>query len=83
MRKQGERIEIPENPQLINLSTLHLPLSATFGLFNGNKTFLVDPSLKEERVCEGFVIISANKFNELCYIHTFSAVKVDREIVDE
>ena len=62
---------------------MHLPLSVTFGLFNENKSFIVDPSLKEERVCEGFIIISANKFNELCYIHTYSSVKVDKEIVDE
>jgi exosome complex RNA-binding protein Rrp42 (RNase PH superfamily) len=76
-------MEIPENPQLINLSILHLPLSVTFGLFDINKKYLVDPSLLEEKICEGFIIISANKFNELCYIHTYSAVKVDREIVDE
>ena len=83
LRKKGDKIDIPKNPQLINLSTLHIPLSTTFGLFNENTNFLVDPNLKEEKVCEGFIIISANKFNELCYIHTYAAVKVDKEIVDE
>ena len=68
---------------MINLSTLHLPLSVTFGLFNENQNYLIDPSFKEERICEGFVIISANKFNELCYIHTYSSVKVDKVVFDE
>lgn len=83
LRKKDEKIEIPKNPQLINLSTLHVPLSTTFGLFNNNSSFLVDPNLKEEKVCEGFIIISANKYNELCYIHTYSSIKVEKEIVDE
>ena len=83
LKKSGTKIEIPSNPQFINLSTLHVPLSVTFGLFDNDTKFLVDPSLKEEKCLEGFLIVSANKFGEICYLHTYGSVKIEREDVTE
>jgi exosome complex RNA-binding protein Rrp42 (RNase PH superfamily) len=79
MRKTGNKVKIEK--QQINLSTLHVPLSVTFALFN--KKFILDPSIKEERLADGIVIVSANKFNEICYLHTYGAVKVDNETISE
>jgi exosome complex RNA-binding protein Rrp42 (RNase PH superfamily) len=84
LRKIGNKIPISENHQLINLSTLHVPLSVTFGLFNTpNAKFIVDPNLKEEKCVDGIVIISANKFAEICYLHTYGGIKVDRGTINE
>jgi exosome complex component RRP45 len=83
LRKTGNTIDLSNASQYINLSTLHVPLSVTFGLFDNNQKFIVDPSLKEEKLIDGIVIISANKFGEICYLHTYGSVKVDRQLIQE
>jgi exosome complex component RRP45 len=84
LKKNGNKIPLPNanKPiQEINLSTLHVPLSVTFGLFDKNSKFLVDPSLKEEKCIDGIVIICANKFNEISYLHTYNSIQIDSEIM--
>ena len=83
LRKTGNKIILTENHPSIALSTLHVPLSVTFGLFDNNTNFLVDPNMKEEKCVDGIIIISANKFAEICYLHTYGAVKVDKNTVNE
>jgi exosome complex component RRP45 len=83
LRKTGHRIMVTENHQTIALSTLHIPLSVTFGLFDNNTKFLVDPNINEEKCVDGIIIISANKFAEICYLHTYGAIKVDKGTVNE
>jgi exosome complex RNA-binding protein Rrp42 (RNase PH superfamily) len=53
----------------------------TFALF-GDK-YIIDPDSKEERIADGIVIISANKFNEICYLHTYGSVRVDNTMISE
>ena len=83
LRKSGNKIEIPADPQLIHLSTLHVPLSVTIGLFDDNSRYIVDPNLKEEKCMDGFVIVSANKFGEICYMHTYGEVKIESDAIRE
>lgn len=83
LRKQGDKLPIPDNIEYINLCTLHVPLSVTFGLYDDNTKFLVDPSIKEEKTIEGILIVSANKFNEICYIHTYGEIKISKDTVSE
>jgi len=83
LRKSSGAVKIPENPEMIHLSTLHVPLSVTFGLFDNNRKYIVDPSLKEEKCTDGVVIVSANKFGEICYLHTYGSVKLDQATVSE
>ncbi len=83
LRKSGMKIDVSKATQFINLSTLHIPLSVTFGLYDNNTKYIVDPSLKEEKCIDGIVIISANKFLEICYLHTYGSVKVDRASISE
>ena len=42
IRKKGSIVEFGQN---INLTTIHVPLSVTFGLFDNNSKFLVDPDV--------------------------------------
>lgn len=83
LRKAGEKVLIPK--QMINLSTLHIPVSVTLGLYtDGNQIkFLIDPTLKEEKCLDGIIIVSANKFNEICYMHSYYSVQIERETLDE
>jgi hypothetical protein len=67
---------------MINLSTLHVPLSITFALYDEDK-YLLDPSLLEEKCSSGILIVTANKFNEICYLHTYGSVQVDTGKVTE
>ena len=60
LRKSGTRINLTK--QCINLSLLHTPLSVTFAIFDNNTKYVFDPTLKEERITDGLLIISANKF---------------------
>ncbi len=93
LKKQGNAINIPEQPQLINLSCLHIPLSVTFGLYNNNTCFVVDPNvriyslnymkIKEEKYIEGLVIISVNKYKEVCYLSTYSEIRIERDMINE
>ena len=83
LRKTGNKIILTENLPSIALSTLHVPLSVTFGLYDNNTSFLVDPNMKEEKCVDGIIIISANKFAEICYLHTYGAIKVDKNSVNE
>ena len=43
LRKNGQNVEFN---QMINLTALHVPLSITYGLFDNNMKFLVDPNVK-------------------------------------
>jgi hypothetical protein len=67
---------------MIHLSTLHIPLSVTFTLYD-NDRYLLDPTLLEEKCSNGILIVTANKFNEICYLHTYGSVKVDTNQVTE
>jgi exosome complex RNA-binding protein Rrp42 (RNase PH superfamily) len=83
LRKTGNKIMVTENHPSIFLSTLHVPLSVTFALYDNNTKFLVDPNINEEKCVDGFIIISANKFSEICYLHTYGSIKVDKNTVNE
>lgn len=83
LRKTGNKIDLTSQYKMINLTTLHVPLSITFGLFENNSKFIVDPTLNEEKCINGIVIISANKFGEICYLHTYNSIKVDRNTMNK
>lgn len=80
LRPQSNTVEIREDMEFINLSVLHVPVSVTFGI-TGDQ-ILVDPTIQEEKVLDGLVLVSANKFGELCYLHTYSHPMVDDKIID-
>lgn len=81
LRKSGNKINLTK--QFINLSTLHTPLSVTFAVFDNNSKYIIDPNIKEERITDGLFIMSANKFGEICYLHTYGSVKLEESFVSE
>ena len=55
----------------INLTTIHMPVCVTFGIFEKKDEkveFVVDNTLEEESVMKGMVSICANIFGEISYM---------------
>lgn len=67
--------------KFINLPLLHLPICVTIAYKDG--ITLVDPSLKEEKVSDGLLVTVANRFNQICYMHTFQSPTIESCQVSE
>ena len=70
----------------INLTTIHMPVCVTFGLFekkNGKVIFVLDNTLEEESVMNGNVSICANIFGEISYMRMNTEVHVSLEDIEE
>lgn len=67
--------------KFINLPLLHLPICVTIAYKDG--ITLVDPSVKEEKVSDGLLVTVANRFNQICYLHTFQSPSIESCQVSE
>lgn len=66
----NERAPVP-------LALLHHPLCVTMALFDGGEMVVVDPTLREQQVCEGEIMVTANKHGEVCQIAKLGGVPAD------
>ncbi|KAG1674614.1 hypothetical protein FOA52_001863 [Chlamydomonas sp. UWO 241] len=69
-------VHAPEVKEPLPLTIHHLPVSITFGFFEGGNVVLVDPSLKEAAASEGSATIMMNPNNEVCAVHKAGGVGV-------
>lgn len=67
----------PREREPVALSMLHHPLCVTFSYYNNGETVLVDATMAEEQVREGEIIVTMNKFGELCQIAKYGGVPID------
>ena len=65
-----ERVPIP-------LSLLHHPLCITVAFFHGGEVVVMDPTLQECQISEGFMVVTANKHGEICQIAKLGGVPTD------
>lgn len=65
-----ERVPVP-------LSILHHPLCVTLSFFNSGNVVLVDATLQEQQLSEGEMIVTANKYGEICQIAKLGGVPID------
>ena len=70
----AERVPIP-------LSIMHHPLCISFSFYHGGEDVLVDTTLREEQVREGEMVITMNKYGEICQIAKMGGVPVDPMVV--
>ena len=77
----GDRVTIHSvtERQPIPLDLHHRPVSVTFGFFHDGQVFVVDPSLEEELICEGWMSITLNNDDELCCFQKAGGVGVEAE----
>jgi len=65
-----ERVPVP-------LSIMHHPLCVTFSFYDGGEVVLVDATLREEQVREGEMVITMNRFGEVCQVAKLGGIAVD------
>lgn len=65
----------------VKLSLLHHPLCVSFSFFDDGEIVILDASLAEERIREGEMVVSVNKFGELCQVSKPGGVTVDAVVL--
>lgn len=61
----------------VRLSMQHQPFCATFSYFDSGQIMLQDATLLEEQCREGEVVVSMNRFGEVCQIAKYGGTPVD------
>ena len=72
----------------INLTTIHMPICVTFGIFlkkknNGKINFVLDNTLEEESVMYGNVSICGNIFGEISYMQMNTEIQISLDDIEE
>lgn len=76
---EGENVTVwdPREREPVKLNLLHHPLCVSFSYFDSGEIVVVDATAAEEKVREGELVVSVNKFGEVCQIAKFGGVSVD------
>ena len=61
----------------VRLSMLHCPFCVSFSYFDGGEIVLVDATAPEEKVRDGVMVVSVNRFGECCQMAKLGGVTVD------
>ena len=67
----------------IKLSMLHFPYCVSLSYFENGDIVLVDATSSEEKLREGELVLSMNKFGELCQMAKYGGVSVDASMMLE
>lgn len=75
----GEDVQIfdPTEREPVKLSMQHQPFCITFSYYHDGTTMLLDATLLEEQCREGEIVISMNRFGEVCQIAKYGGAPVD------
>lgn len=65
-----ERVPVP-------LSIMHHPICVTFSFYHGGEVVLTDATLREGQVSEGEIVVTMNRFGEVCQIAKLGGIAVD------
>jgi exosome complex component RRP45 len=76
---EGENVTIYtlEERVPIQLSMMHYPICVSFSFYHEGSITLIDANLREEQVREGEMVITMNRYGELCQIVKLGGVSVD------
>ena len=76
---EGEQVTIhtAEERVPVPLSLLHYPFCTTISFFREGQVLVVDATLRESKVSEGEVIVTANQQGEVCQIAKLGGVPAD------
>ncbi len=76
---EGEKATVysPREREPVPLAMLHHPLCVTFSFYAGGEIMILDAGLKEEMVREGSMVVTANRYGEVCQIAKYGGVPVD------
>lgn len=76
---QGEEVKVysEREREPVRLSMQHQPFCVTFSYYDNGSIMLQDTSLLEEQCREGEIVISMNRFGEVCQIAKYGGTPVD------
>jgi len=76
---EGENVTIwgLREREPVKLSILHHPLCVSFSYFDSGSVVVVDATAAESHVSEGELVVSVNKFGEVCQVAKYGGVTVD------
>jgi len=76
---QGEEVTVYtlEERVPVPLSIMHHPLCVTFSFYDGGEVVLVDATLREEQVRDGEMVVTMNRFGEICQVAKLGGIAVD------
>ena len=79
MEVKGEDVTVFDvrEREPVRLSMQHQPFCVTFSYYDAGNVMLQDATLLEEQCREGEVIISMNRFGEVCQIAKYGGTPVD------
>lgn len=66
-----------KNP--VPLTLHHMPLCVSFAFFNDCDNLVVDPTLLEEKVMDGSLMLSLNKHKEMCSLQMSGRLEITKE----
>lgn len=67
----------PREREPVKLSLLHHPLCCSFRYYDAGSMVLVDATAAEEKISEGELVISMNRFGEVCHMAKYGGITVD------
>ncbi|KAJ1981855.1 3'-5'-exoribonuclease [Dimargaris xerosporica] len=65
----------------VPLSIHHVPISVTFAFFEAGNLWVLDPTLTEERVCDGQMAITVNSNREICAISKPGGIPLETDVL--
>lgn len=76
---QGEEVKVYDERERepVRLSMQHQPFCVTFSYYDNGSVLLQDTSQLEEQCREGEIVISMNRFGEVCQIAKYGGTPVD------
>ena len=77
----GNKIELKEDSKFIHLPILHVPICITSAKIG--QIIVVDPNALEERNSNGLMLICSNRFNKICFVHTYNSTQLESKEVLE
>lgn len=76
---RGEEVEVfdASEREPVKLAMQHQPFTITFSYYEDGTIMVLDPTLLEEQCREGEIVISMNRFGEVCQIAKYGGTPVD------
>lgn len=76
---EGENVHIwnVREREPVKLNLFHEPLAVSFSYYDSGEIVILDATDAEEKVREGEVVISMNRFGEICQVAKYGGVTVD------
>ena len=76
---EGETVTVwdMKEKEPVKLNLFHHPLCVSFSYFDGGEIMILDATAAEERVRDGEVVVSVNRFGEICQVAKYGDAAIN------